>query len=343
MSESQKTNFTDRLSTPILGLLTLIMTIMALIPAFLSLNDKEAKIFYSVKSFHINIPSTLNVNQALSTLENAGIPGSTFEMSLINQGNALADSIRFEIEVPNEILAIWSEPPKKSNPIWVDIPELKFSSGDKKIQAEIKNFYATKPLRILIGYRHYPNEKPKISVFSNGKHASSVEDIQNVSPWSKWDVFYFPFHVFFGGMGFILLWSLIVALINNPSFRNTLLNALTESANIGLGIIIPIKLISEFKVIGQLNKAKLPMTPEQLIDAINKLDSLDLFKNKKVKINVSIKKKDETILKGFYFGSHGQNVTKGYRYSIDSQMGTSQEFWIKDVDSVLKFKVIKSY
>lgn len=247
MTEHQKANLTSKLNTPVLGIITLIITIIALIPAFLSLNDKEAKIYYSVKISHINIPSTIDANQALSTLERANIPGSTLEISFINQGNAQADSVKFEIEVPKEIMTTWTEPSNKSKHIWVDIPDLKFSPGDKKLQAEIKDFSTTKPLRVLIGYKHDPNEKTKVAVFSNGKPSIVTDDINNIPPWSKWKVFYFPGYVFLGGLGLILIWSLIIALIQNPSFRSSLLAAFAESADIfvftgailsGLSVII---------------------------------------------------------------------------------------------------------
>ena len=232
MNENQERTFTEKIGTPIIALLTLILTILALIPAFLSLNDKEAEIYYSVKTSHINIPSKLDTEKAISTLETAGIPGSTLEVSFINQGNTKSESIKFDIEVPDEIIAVWTEPSKKQNPIWVNIPDLKFAAGDKKVQDEIKDFSTTKLFRILVGYKHSPNGNPKVTVFSKGQPAVQVNDVNEVPIWSKWRVFYLPGYLFLGGVGLILIWSFIVALIRNPSFRSTLFDSL--SATVGL-------------------------------------------------------------------------------------------------------------
>lgn len=232
MSENRDRTFSEKIGTPIIALLTLILTILALIPAFLSLNDKEAEIYYSVKASHINIPSKLDTDKAILTLETAGIPGSTLEVSLINQGNTKSESTKFEIEVPDEILAVWSEPSKNQKSIWVNIPNLIFAAGDKKVQDEIKDFSTTKPLRILVGYKYSPNGNPNVTVFSKGQPAVLVNDVNEVPIWSKWRVFYLPGYVFIGGMGLILIWSLIVALIRNPSFRSTLFDSL--SATVGI-------------------------------------------------------------------------------------------------------------
>ena len=233
-----------KFSTPLLGLLTLIVTLLALIPAFLSLNDKEASIYYSVKHFNVSITSALDTNLALSALEDAGIPGSTIELTLINQGNKEAESVRIEIQVPDEILAIWSEPSEESMPIWVTIPKLSFTPGNKIIQETIENLATTKPLRILIGYK-YAAYKSTITVFSAGRPATRVEDINTVPKWSKWRVFLLPIYIFLGGIGLIIAWGLIVALSQNPSFRNSLVNALIDATHVGYAPISVINLIAE--------------------------------------------------------------------------------------------------
>ena len=263
MTENKVNSFSKKLGTPIIGLLTLVLTIIALIPAFLSLNDKEAEIYYSIKSSHITIPSKLDSDKAISTLEGAGIPGSTLELSLINQGNTKSESTKFEIELPKDIIAIWSEPSKEQNPIWVDIPDLKFAPGDKKLQAEIKNFSSTRPLRILVGYKYSPKEIPTITVFTKGQPAAFVDDIKEVPLWSKWRVFYLPAYVFLGGIGFIILWSFIVALIQNPSFRNTLMDSLTATASIAIGSLL-------FDLLSEIKKQK-----KDIDDTPNKTNSAD--------------------------------------------------------------------
>ena len=154
-----------KLSVSILGLITLIATIIAIIPAFLALNDKEAIVYYSVDASHISIPSSLDSQQAISALEKAGIPGSTVGLSIINQGNRLAENIKFEIQTSNNVLAIWTEPTKESKPIWVEIPDLAVDKTKKKISAQIKELSATQPIKIFVGYEYDLTQKPSVSVY----------------------------------------------------------------------------------------------------------------------------------------------------------------------------------
>lgn len=224
-------NVSTTLTSSILGFLTLIATLMALVPAFLSLNDKQANIYYSYKTSHISIPATMDANLAIKTLEEAGVPASTVELVIINQGNSGANNIKFEIITPTEILSAWTEPSSDSKPIWVDIPKLDVSLN--KIASEINNLAATKPVNIFAGYKYEKPKEVKVSVFFNGQPASYVQNIDEVPRWSEWDVFILPAYIFATGLGLIFIWLFLQVLARNPKFRHDLLDIFIDITHVG--------------------------------------------------------------------------------------------------------------
>lgn len=256
MTEQEKSK---KLSVPILALLTLIATIIAIIPAFLALNDKEALVYFSVNTSHITIPSSLDGEQAVSALEKAGIPGSTVELSILNQGNTLAENIKFEIQTPSNVLTIWTEPTKETEPIWVEIPDLAVDKTKQKISAEIKGLSATQPLKIFVGYEYELTKSPSISVYFDGKPAIFETDLSAVPVWSKWNVFKLPGYIFLGGIAVILLWSFIVALVENPNFRNQLFDFIIEVGHIGIS---PLEVNKIIEVIIKEHKKINPDQPD---------------------------------------------------------------------------------
>ena len=232
MSDENLTT-SNKLSTSILSVLTLIATVIALVPAFLSLNDKQANIYYSFNTSLISIPSTIDSNLAIDALEKAGIPGATVELSIINQGNTGADNIKFEIITPSEILATWTEPSLDSAPIWVDLPSLVKSKDKLKVSSEINNLATTKLVNVFVGFKYVKEKVPSLSVFYDGQPAIFVSNISEVPQWSKWDVFILPGYIFVAGITLILLWLFISALVNNPTLRNGILDVFLEVAHVG--------------------------------------------------------------------------------------------------------------
>jgi hypothetical protein len=233
MVTNENVSTSNKLSTSILSVLTLIATIIALVPAFLSLNDKEAHVYYSYKTSHISIPATIDSNLAINTLEKAGIPGSTVELVIINQGNTGAKNIKFEIIAPNEILAAWTEPSIESAPIWVDLPKLTTHKNKLKVSSEINNLATTRPVDIFIGYKYGKLKEPTVSVFFNGQSANYVQNISDAPEWSKWDVFILPGYIFGAGIILILIWLFINALMNNPKLRSDLIDIFIEVGHVG--------------------------------------------------------------------------------------------------------------
>ncbi len=207
-------------STSLLAILTLIIAIVAAVPGFLSLNNDHADIYYSVNTSHVSIPTSLDNKKALSVLESNGIPGTTVELSIVNQGNSSADSVKLSIKAPVNIMAVWSTPSSDDNPIWVTLPEIKNINTSPIFQAEVTALSATMPLKYYVGYLYSPDSPPEIQVFYSGKPAVQIENISDVGEWSKWSVFILPLQILAGGVALILLWIFILALYRDPIFRD---------------------------------------------------------------------------------------------------------------------------
>lgn len=224
----------NKLSISILSILTLIATIIALVPAFLSLNDKQAVVYYSYNTSSISIPLTIDSDLAIETLEKAGIPGSTVELKIINQGNVGADEVKFEIVTPTEILATWTEPTVESVPIWVDIPKLNTHKNKLRLSSELQNLSTTKPVSVFVGFKYGNEKQASAAVFFNGQPAIYIDDVSEAHKWSKWNVFILPAYIIGAGFALILVWLFVNALINNPELRNDLQDALFVFAHIAL-------------------------------------------------------------------------------------------------------------
>ena len=217
----------NNIGTLLIPLITLIITIIALIPAFLSLNDKEAIIYYQMKFSKINIPKSINEDKALKLLKDNGIPDNTLELKIINQGNTSAKKVKISISLPNEPMAIWSKPSKKDNPIWIELPQFnKLKSTNSNLTLE--NMATTKSFSIFVGYTNIKNSNVNVQIFHDGIPAIKVNNILEVDKWSKWNIFKIPVYILLGGLILTIIWSFIVALYRNPEFRESALNILFD-------------------------------------------------------------------------------------------------------------------
>lgn len=214
--------------TTALAILTIIITIVVSIPAFLSLNEEHSEIYYSYSSSVIQIPSTLNEDDVKQILLDNGIPQNTLTVTVINQGNGFAEEVLISIEVPGEIITAWSSPSKQDSPIWVEIPDIDITQQPKRVIIPVKSMATTKPIFFNIGYSPTEDGIEQVEVFYNGTPAEKVTDGASVSPWSPWKVFYLPLGILAVGLAIILIWAFFIVLINNPAQKEALLKLATE-------------------------------------------------------------------------------------------------------------------
>jgi hypothetical protein len=245
LSMNQKTEGHKINGTFIIGVIMLILTALALVPAFLSLNTKQAEVFYSLEKSQVGVPSTLDRQKIEKALNSNGIPLSTLELKIINQGNATADVIKVSANLPSDIMSIWTVPSKEDAPIWVDLPDIKGKNLEGNFRYTIKKLNTTKPLSInfglgyaekmpflldferssLAGLKYLKDldfgfdENSSIQVFYDGIPAVRVDDVAEVPHWSKWEVFKLPAFVLGVGILSVLLWSFLAVLYSNPVLR----------------------------------------------------------------------------------------------------------------------------
>ncbi len=212
-------------STTIIGILTIIVTLIAAIPSFLTLNDEHPKIYYSTAASDIKIPSALNEKDIKTILTDNGIPLNTVSVSLINQGNGAAKSVMVSIKVPGEIVTAWSVPSEADSPIWVKLPKIAVAQNQDLIVLPLVDLAITKPLIINIGYNPKSgSETEQVEVFYDGKPAEKVTDVNNVSPWSPWDIFRIPITILISGIIIVLIWAFGVVILNNPPLQETMVS-----------------------------------------------------------------------------------------------------------------------
>lgn len=217
-------------STTIIAGLTLIVAVIAAIPAFLGLNKEQSHIFFSDQTTGIMVPSSLDEPKVRSILASNGIASDYVTLDLVNQGNKEAPEVRISVTVPGNIMSAWTVPALSDKPIWVQLPDLSQVKGQSQLQTIIKALAITKPVTLHIGYERTEKSSTHIDVFADGRPATRVEKIESVPPWSAIDVFRLPLIVLGIGLALVVLWAVGVVVSNNPKVETALKELLVKTA-----------------------------------------------------------------------------------------------------------------
>ena len=206
--------------TTILGVVTVLVTIVSAIPNFMGLYSELPDVYFDRFSSSVIIPQSIGEKRVRKILQSNGIPDSTFRINLINQGNGFAKEVKVAIEVPGQIMALTSVPSSKDEPIWVDVPNLGFQPNSNKTHITLKNMATTKPLRIEVGYWKASEEKDElVDVFYDAKPATLVSDVGSIKKWQHLKPFRLPLTILGIGLLVIFLWVIIIVLIENKVLR----------------------------------------------------------------------------------------------------------------------------
>ena len=92
-------------------------------------------------------------------------------------------------------------------------------------------------------------------------------------------------------------------------------------------------------IIRKINEIQTPLSPSDFVEVIDSLHSHNQFKENKIEI--SLRKKDGSIVSGIYTGQRSCSAEEGYRYNLRTDIGASQIVKIIELNSVLKFDVVK--
>ena len=165
-------------------ILTIVSLIIPPIIAFFTyLNEKNPKIYYSTLSLNI-VPMEFIDGKIYEILLDKNIPSSIFTLTLINQGNSLANEVPISAEVPGDITIMTSTPSKEEQPIWIEIA--KFQHESRKADVILRKMGITEPFEINIRYLRTSDsvEEEEVKIFFDGIPAKKVLDANTVPPWS---------------------------------------------------------------------------------------------------------------------------------------------------------------
>jgi hypothetical protein len=154
--DDQSAQNTSRFSfSAFIGIGTLIVTVIALVPAFLSLNKEAPDLYYNYEIQKSETPAFVNESKFKDFLRENNIPGNRVSISFRNNGNAPAKEIKFSIKVPGVIIRYEYKPKKVDKPVWVDVPDTKdygFASTVPSVSQSIKNLATNKTISFSVGY-----------------------------------------------------------------------------------------------------------------------------------------------------------------------------------------------
>lgn len=230
----------------IIAAVTLIVSIIAVIPAFLSLNKEKSVVFWSHELREYSAPDGIESHLFFDFLKKNNIPPFLFSLKLKNCGNIPSKEIKFSASTHGQIVRYVFNPSQTEKPIWVEIPadkEFGFNSGVTNIVQTVKNLAPNRLLIFGVGYESQKNALPEIEVFSDGIECEYVSDISSVTPWNPYKVFYLPGYILAGGVGITILWILLSVILTNPLYRKTFieigksfLSGLTASMAISIDV-----------------------------------------------------------------------------------------------------------
>ncbi len=228
----------------LIAIVTIIVAIIAIIPAFLSLNKEKSVVYWSFESRAYSAPDGIEKNLFFDFLKKNNIPPFLLSLKLKNCGNIPSKEVRFSVSTHGQIVRYVFTPSQTDNPIWVEIPpdkELGFNSGVTNIVQTVKKMAPNRLLSFGMGYENQKNEPLVIEVFSDGIECEYVSDISSVTPWNPFKVFHLPAYIFAGGLSIAILWILLSVIFTNPLYRKTLIE-LVKSILSGLNPIYQVSI-----------------------------------------------------------------------------------------------------
>ena len=175
----------DTRITLIVGVITVIATIIAAIPGFVTLNRDRPDVYFSQETASILNSTVTDFDRIKGVLKSNGIPDSLSRLTIVNWGNGPANFVRFRAAVPGEVQKITSSPSALDKPAWVDLPlDFGAPTGSSNIAFEIKMLAPTKPIIFQVGfYGNSLTNRLAWEVFFDGRPAILAAEV-NARPQS---------------------------------------------------------------------------------------------------------------------------------------------------------------
>lgn len=211
----------------IIAALSLIVAIIALIPAFMSLNKEKADLYYSYVAKHYETPEGIEDKLFDDFLKNNDIPRHRFALQLQNGGNAPVKEIKLSVKTPGPIVRYLFGPSQKEKPVWVEIPENKelgFNSGVINIVETLKNLSPNRLVVFVTAYEGSSSNNPQIEIFGDGIEAKYISNISSIPKWNRYSIFYLPGYILLGGLAFTLIWIFGSVVLSNKEYRKLIVD-----------------------------------------------------------------------------------------------------------------------
>jgi len=186
------------------NLINIIIPIFAFGLAFLALNDKSSRVYYSISETSINIPEAFDNSKIESTLRDNRIPNFITEIKIVNKGNTVEEELKLKIDLTKSCLYFKTNPSKSENPIFVEIDSIK--TDTTSLYIVLKKLNINKTFSIQIGAISNESIVKRFDINSINGVNYLVNDISQVKDWSKYDVLKWPVLI-------IVSWLFIVLMV----------------------------------------------------------------------------------------------------------------------------------
>jgi hypothetical protein len=216
-----------------LGVLTLLATIAASVPAFLALNKNEPLVYYSVEDKPLPFGNIEAMKEFREFLIQKKIPPDNLQIKLRNVGNAPAKEVKLLVTVPGNVVKWEYNPSKSDTPPWADVPNnsnFGFNSNMYRKDDKISNLAADNVLALAIGYLGKSKEAPKIEIYYDGVKANLIADVTKAPKYNKYAVFEIPMIIFLVGIFVTIIWATASILSQNEKYRQALADILKAIA-----------------------------------------------------------------------------------------------------------------
>jgi hypothetical protein len=222
MAEQNPTSQSVAWPKYVLGTLTVVATLIAAVPGFLSLKPKRSLVAYDITASEIVIPPGADRTRIKEVLDKEQIPDSIVALTIENIGDQPAATVSVSITVPGDILAHKSVPSFQDKPAWVSVSSIFDSQKNSSVVFYELNKLAVGPkFKIDVSFRRTRTGDAVSEIYSDGFTAiptPSGSDSQN----AKFNVFK-PLTIFVLGTLLTVAVSLFYTMKRMPELKDSVL------------------------------------------------------------------------------------------------------------------------
>ncbi len=166
----------DSIILLILGVLTIIATLITAVPGFLSLKAKHPQITFEARKSQISFPTNTNGLRIKEILDREGIPDASFIVALKNSGDQPAAIVNVSISALGKVIAASSRPSPQDHPPWVNISDPPIQTNKTSVTCQLKGMAVGPKLEIEVNYCSIDSGVPKCEIYADGILAQEIAE-----------------------------------------------------------------------------------------------------------------------------------------------------------------------